>query len=399
VAAGAPLALQPEGGGDIGTLAWTKWGWGYWGAPPVPSVDALKWVEHRHASQICNRWGTAHSEAPSHILDLQQAFFNGNGFVSWESVWGTWNGMSARDAAATRRVAALLRFLAPFFSAGPEATSTTWTPHSLVTPEAYGGGVFASQWELPAGGSGGAPPFKGDATAWTVVGYGAAPWSGATLPVPCGSPLNYFDLYRGERVAPVNASSGGCALPLRVEANGFGAALALGAADGATPPPRLVDFLAAMAEATARPLSSFDPAPTLLQQEMTFVAPASLPVAPPGTVLVPGASAWRFAVTGTEIEGRTVAGNDVQFPWEAIAATVHAPHAVDVPNLFVDVTPVTNAAFGAFLKSSGYAPTDAHNFLRDWNGSAPTPPAGWENKPVTWVVRFGAPSGTLPHYC
>jgi iron(II)-dependent oxidoreductase len=349
-AAGAPLALQPEGGGALETLAWTKWGWGYWGAPTVPAVDSHKWVEHRHASQICNRWGTAHTPTPSHTLDLQQALFNGNGFVAWENIWGTWNGLSARDAEATRRVGALLRFLAPFFSAGPEGDSTTWTPHALVTPESYAAGVFASHWALPAGS---ASPYKGDAAAWTVVGYGGAAWQGATLPVPCGSPLAYFDLYAGKVARPVNATSGGCALPLAVEAGGFGAALALGAADGAPPPARLADFLAQMAEMTARPLATFDTAPTLLQQVMTVVEPAPLPAAPPGTVLVPGAIRWPFTVAGTEIEGRKVDGNDVQFPWETIATTAHASHGVDVPNLFVDATPVTNAAYSAFLKASG----------------------------------------------
>ena len=403
-AAGAPLALQPEGGGSLETLAWSKWGWGYWGGAPIPSVDALKWVEHRHATQICNRWGTMHTPAPSHTLDLQHALFNGDGFVAWESIWGTWNGLSLRDAEATRRVGALLRFLAPFFSAGPEAGSATWTPHALVTPEAYAGGIFASQWALPAGGGGASLPFKGDATAWTVVGYGGAPWRGATLPVPCDTPLSFFDLYAGAAVRVINATSGGgCALPLAVEAGGFGAALALGAADGAPPPARLLDFLAAMAQMTARPLASFDTAPTLLQQEMTLVAPAPLPAAPPGAVLVPGAAGFPFSVAGTEIEGRTVPGNDVQFPWEALAGTSHAPHRVDVPNLFVDATPVTNAQFGAFLARSGYAPSDAHNFLRDWNGSAPVPPVGWGAKPVTWVDlldarAFCAEAGKrLPH--
>jgi hypothetical protein len=50
----------------------------------------------------------------------------------------------------------------------------------------------------------------------------------------------------------------------------------------------------------------------------------------------------------------------------------------------VDATPVTNAQYAAFLAASGYAPSDSHNFLRDWGG-ARTPPAGWGAKPVTWV--------------
>lgn len=66
VAAGRPLALQPEGGPSLQGLEWTKMGWGYWPQPFVPAVDMFKWVERRHMTQICNRWAT------NHTTDLQQ---------------------------------------------------------------------------------------------------------------------------------------------------------------------------------------------------------------------------------------------------------------------------------------------------------------------------------------
>ena len=385
VAAGRPLALQPEGGSALTNLNWTKMGWGYWpdDFQRIPVVDTWKVIEHRHITQICNRWNT------NHTVDLQQAFFNGDGFVSWESVWGTWNGLSLHDCEATRRVGALLRFLAPFFRAGPAANSSTWEPHMAVSAAAYSAGVFASKWALPAGGD---SPYASAATAYTLVGKGAADWTGPTLPVPCdGGGALFFDLYAGlsAPLAPAPSPDGGCALPLALEASGYGAVLALAAADASPPPPALADFLARMAQMTARPLASFDIAPTLLQQTMTPIAPAPLAAAPAGAVAVAGAAAWPFSVGGTMIEGRSTVGNDVQFPWEDSAITAHEMHAVDVPNLFVDVTPVTNAAFAAFLQASGYAPSDAHNFLRDWNGSA-APPSGWENKPVTWVDLLDA---------
>jgi iron(II)-dependent oxidoreductase len=149
-----------------------------------------------------------------------------------------------------------------------------------------------------------------------------------------------------------------------------------------------------MAAMTAHPLATFDAAPTYLQQTMTFIAPAPLAAAPEGSVLVAGQRGWPFAVRGAEIEGQagrqnTTAGTDVQFPWESLASLVHAPHAVDVPDLFVDATPVTNAQYAAFLAASGYAPDDDYNFLRDWAG-ARAPPAGWEKKPVTWVDLLDA---------
>jgi len=58
LAAGRPLALQPEGGGtSVDSLAFNKIGWGYWMNvfETLPIVDPWKWVEHRHMTQICNR--------------------------------------------------------------------------------------------------------------------------------------------------------------------------------------------------------------------------------------------------------------------------------------------------------------------------------------------------------
>ena len=55
-----------------------------------------------------------------------------------------------------------------------------------------------------------------------------------------------------------------------------------------------------------------------------------------------------------------------------------------VAGFYMDRYPVTNAAFKKFLDAASYRPPDDHNFLKDWkNGNYP---AGWDNKPVTWVA-------------
>lgn len=208
-----------------------------------------------------------------------------------------------------------------------------------------------------------------------------------TVPAPCdGGGSAFFDLYAGHAVTPlpVPGGNGACAVPVRVEAMAFGALLELDAADAADP--AVAAFLAGMATMTAAPLANFSAGTTYLQQTMTPIAPAPAATAPPGTVLVPGAAFWRFGTVGTEIEGRGVTGNDVQYPWEPIASTSHAAIKLNISNLFVDVTPVTNAQYAAFLAASSYSPADTHNFLRDWGAPGTrAPPAGWEKKPVTWV--------------
>ena len=58
-------------------------------------------------------------------------------------------------------------------------------------------------------------------------------------------------------------------------------------------------------------------------------------------------------------------------------------HELSIKAFYIDRTPVTCAEFKRFLDATGYRPEDAHNFLRGWDGGRF--PAGWANKPVTWV--------------
>jgi formylglycine-generating enzyme required for sulfatase activity len=119
-----------------------------------------------------------------------------------------------------------------------------------------------------------------------------------------------------------------------------------------------------------------------LAQRLVAIAPTPrLDRAPEGMVEIP-AGDFDFAVGGVEIEGQTWAGLDVQYPWEDSPRRGHR-HRMKMPRFFIDRTPVTNAQFHAFMATTRYQPADAHNFLRHWVDGAP--PAGWANKPVTWV--------------
>jgi hypothetical protein len=48
------------------------------------SILARNRLESRHLVNICRRWGRDKTD------DLQHAFFNGVGYVSWEDIWGIW---------------------------------------------------------------------------------------------------------------------------------------------------------------------------------------------------------------------------------------------------------------------------------------------------------------------
>lgn len=55
----------------------------------------------------------------------------------------------------------------------------------------------------------------------------------------------------------------------------------------------------------------------------------------------------------------------------------------DMPEYYMDKSPVTNRQFKEFLDASHYAPSDTNNFLKHWKGRQIT--AGQENYPVTYV--------------
>ena len=106
--------------------------WGQYSFPFAPLVDKYKWLEPRHMVNISDRWNRDKTN------DLQFAFFNGVGWESWENIWGIWNGITPRDAEATRRVATIERAVAPFL------ISREWEPlapdvalRSLCQPLAF----------------------------------------------------------------------------------------------------------------------------------------------------------------------------------------------------------------------------------------------------------------------
>ena len=148
--------------------------WGYWSYNFVPSVSRFKWLEPRHMVNISNRWAHDHTD------DLQEAFFNGVGFESWENIWGIWNQMTPRDAEALRRTATIERSVAPLL------ISPQWEPHFPMQQF----GIFASEW-----------PGKTE-TLWTIVnrnGYGA---SGRQMLVPYQADAHFFDLWHGVELHP-----------------------------------------------------------------------------------------------------------------------------------------------------------------------------------------------------
>jgi iron(II)-dependent oxidoreductase len=348
---GHPLAFEPEGSPSDEALAWNVLTWGQYGGQFnfVPGVDRFRWLETRHMVNISDRWARNKTD------DLQYAFFNGEGWESWENIWGIWNGITPRDGEATRRVATIERAIAPFL------VSKDWEP--FYPMNVYG--VYASRWPL------------GRDTVWTIVNRNEYDVNTRQMSVPAQAGMRYFDLYHGVELKPEIEGSR-AVLSFALEAHGYGAILAT----PEEPNERVRRLLATMKSMTAAPLSSFSAEWDPLPQQMVAIAKTRVPGNTlQGMVKIPGGT-FVFQVQGIEIEGFDDVGVDVQYPWENTPRRFHE-HKMQIKPFYIDKYPVTNAEFKKFLDATHYRPSDTLNFLRDWKNG--TYPDGWAKKPVTWV--------------
>ncbi len=344
-----PLAFEPEGGPSDEALSWNVLTWGQYHFDFVPTVDKYRWLEPRHEVNIQGRWLRDKTD------DLQFAFFNGEGWESWENVWGIWNGVTPRDGEATRRMATIERGVAPFL------VSQGWEP--FYPMHMYG--VYASRWPL------------NDQTVWTIVNRNEYDSDGRQMSVPYKQGMRYFDLYHGVELTPSHEGNESV-LSFALEAHGYGAVLAT----AGEPDVHLGELMTKMKAMTAKPLADYSHEwKALSQQLVPIVATEKAASAPQGMVRVDGGD-YVFKVNGIEIEGFDDIGVDLQYPWESSARRFHQ-HRMRIDSFYMDKYPVTNAEFKKFLDATNYRPADALNFLKDWKNG--TYPDGWAKKPVTWV--------------
>ena len=347
---GHPLAFEPEGGPSDEALAWNVMTWGQYQYGFVPLVDKYKWLEPRHMVNISDRWKKDKTD------NLQFAFFNGVGWESWESIWGIWNGITPRDAEATRRIATIERATASFLQ------SKEWEP--LAPMLRYG--IFSSRWP------------SGQQTLWTIVNRNDYDVEGPQLELAVEDGVRYFDLYHGVELTPAKNAAGKNVLNFAIEAHGYGAILSSRSA----PDSGISALMSKMKGLTAKPLASYSHEWVVLQQQIVPISSTKVPSGSPADMVKIPAADFLFQVQGLEIEGFNDIGVDVQYPWEDTARRFHE-HPMHVKSFWMDKYPVTNAQFKKFLDATHYSPQDSLNFLRDWqNGSYP---AGADNKPVVWV--------------
>jgi iron(II)-dependent oxidoreductase len=364
---GHPLVFEPEGGPSDEALAWNLMTWGQYQFPFTPLIDKYKWLEPRHMVNISDRWNRDKTS------DLQFAFFNGVGWESWENIWGIWNGITPRDAEATRRVATLERGLAPFL------VSPDWEPMAPMLQY----GIYASRWPL------------GEQTLWTIVNRNEYDLQGDQMEIPAAADLHYYDVYHGVELSPQNRG-GKSTLTFPIEAKGYGAVLASHTPADSS----LLELMSKLKQMTSTPLATYSHEWKVLPQQIVAINPTKpAQSAPEGMIRIPETD-FSFDIQGIEVEGLNDMGVDVQYPWEDAPRRFHS-HRMHVPTFYIDKYPVTNAQYKRFLDATHYHPSNDLNFLRDWKNG--TYPPGSENRPVTWVSMedaraFAAWTGKrLPH--
>ena len=346
---GHPLAFEPEGGPHDEGIAWNVLTWGQYQYQFVPIVDRYRWLEPRHEVNISDRWKRDKTD------NLQFAFFNGEGWESWENIWGIWNGITPRDGEATRRVATIERGVSRFL------VSQDWEP--FYPTQMYG--VFASRWPL------------GEQAVYTIVNRNEYDVRGRQMTISSKPGVRYFDLYHGEEIIPIH-EGGNDVLSFVTEAHGYGAILTT----PGEPDAGMKTLMSKMKQLTAQPLSSYSHEWKPLPQQLVEIkgtTPSSS--APEGMIRIAAAD-FLFKVEGIEIEGFNDVGVDVQYLWEDEARRFHE-HRISIKPFYIDKYPVMNEEFKRFLDASHYHPKDDLNFLKDWKNG--TYPAGWAKRPVTWV--------------
>jgi formylglycine-generating enzyme required for sulfatase activity len=227
-------------------------------------------------------------------------------------------------------------------------------------------GLFASRWP------------HGEQCLGTIVNRNEYDVDGDQLEVGVDPETHFFDLYHGIELKPEMRGPGRWVLSFPIEAKGYGAIFATNAAANG----QMQNFLSKMREMTRSALASYSHEWKVLPQQIVPIKATDRATSAPDNMVKIPAADFLFEVSGIEIEGSNEMGVDVQYSWDDAPRRFHR-HSIHVESFYIEKYPVTNAEFKKFLDATHYHPQDGLNFLRDWKDG--TYPAGWENRPVTWV--------------
>jgi len=328
--------------------------------PTPPSVARNRWYEPRHMIYETRRYATEQT------AELHRVWLNGSAVMIWENVFGYWCGTDGRYRSILRAMTPIFRRYAALFTEGE------WTP--AVATEAAD--VYAHRREHQG------------MRLWSLVNRAEQPREGRLVEVEHRGGDRYFDLVAGREIE-ARLAGGRAKLNGAIRSRGIGALLALpgGAVDEAFE--RFLADQAAIhgrAEWTTEPaerVHTFTPVEHRLQS-VSPTRPYSDTELPEGMARIDPPATWELVCRYRMRECGFIAGTETQMhPYDAFEKTCTDRRTVSMGPYAIDLTPVTNAEFAAFLESSGYRPTNPERFLAHWEGDRP--PRGLEEHPVVYV--------------
>lgn len=330
-----------------------------------------KWFERQHMQHRIKRW------QPDHTEELHLAWMNGTGVVVWENVFGTSVRWSERYKSILRSMLPIQRRYADLLS-GEE-----WTPLVPTMSDT----LCASHWISNA------------TSLWTICNRSAETYTGDLIVIAAFPGMRTFDLIAGIELFPasfemyysklfpsyeVDTNTHVVIVPGTIRPRGIAAILIL--------PDEAVDaeflaFLEGQRKLDER--ANFDATPPVVVETLTPVRETkrrNIDALPPGMVVIPGREfdlrvQFRVRECGFyKVEGAVRL--DLRF--RNLHKLEEISRAVSVKPFAIDVTPVTNGQFAAFLQETGYQPKRPENFLAHWTNGAPS--AGLEDHPVVYVT-------------
>jgi formylglycine-generating enzyme len=331
-----------------------SWGQGFEDSV-APGVIRNKWFERRHMVHMVDRWAT------DHTAEIHTAWMNGAGVVVWENVFGEWRGWSDRDKSLLRSMLPIQRRFSRSFLEGD------WTP--LV---ATAGPVYASTWQLEG------------TRLWTYVNRELRPADGPLVRI--GEPADnvYLDLIHGMMIEP-STDGHGYVLAGRAEPRAIGAILE---SDPETAK-GLQEFLNQQRELCRLATWKHRDAP---KRRTRVIRSQQVPgrATPDSMVSLP---AYRGAMTSTfrERECGTYPGHPFDTDYDLYVFDpndvfelygTYTRH-VDLTAYALDIAPVTNDDYYAFVQDSSYQPAHRAYYLDHWSG--PAPPPTIRSDPVVYV--------------
>ena len=340
-------------------LSWAQW----FGDSAAPGVLRNKWFERRHLQHQIKRWDFDHTG------ELHAAWMNGSGMMVWENVFGSWMGWSPRDKSILRQMLPIQRRYASIF------TGERWTPLAPTLAK----DVYASLWE------------SGGLRLWTLVNRSNSAVAADLLAIEAAPGERVFDAIQGRDAATRGNEGNETNLPERAAKN-----LIVG---GSIAPRGIACFIAAKPDAMGRDFSAFLKTQRKLAERAN--RDATYPALTTRLKAPPGARHWERLPEGmVEIPGGPVTLRMEMRERECgfyNASPAGGPRFADVynfrtrtferaavlPRFAMDLTPVTNAQFAAFLQAAKYRPKHPENFLKHWTHHAP--PAGREDHPAVYV--------------